>query len=132
MPSTQLGIAQGYLTIHPDLGVPNFRFLAKVGSFWNKYGMAGEYDAGKYDTYMFGRTHQMGEVLEAEYDLDDVTFRLSHGIGTRGEQIAFQQLQAGAPTFPSGLENNYPGFTLLQHGHAGGGSGPHHAAFTDG
>jgi hypothetical protein len=117
--STQLGIAQGFLTIHPDLGVPNFRLQAKVGSFWDKYGMAGEYDAGKYDTYMFGRTHQTGETLAAEYDVDDVTLRLSHGIGTRAEQIAFTQLQAGNPTFPAGVENNYPGFTLLNHLHAG-------------
>ena len=117
--STQLGIAQGYVTIHPDLGLPNLRLQAKIGSFWDKYGMAGEYDAGKYDTYMFGRTHQTGETIEAEYDVSDLTFRLSHGIGTRAEQIAFTQLQAGNPTLPSGNENNYPGFTLLQHLHAG-------------
>jgi hypothetical protein len=117
--STQLGIAQGYVTIHPDLGLRSLRLQAKVGSFWDKYGMAGEYDAGKYDTYMFGRTHQTGETIEAEYDVSDVTLRLSHGIGTRAEQIAFTQLQAGNPTLPSGNENNYPGFTLLQHLHAG-------------
>jgi hypothetical protein len=117
--ASQLGIAQAYLTIHPDLGVSNFRLTAKVGSFWDKYGMASQYDAGKYDTYMFGRTHQMGETLAAEYVVDDFTFRLSHGIGTRAEQVAFTQLQYGLPTFPGGSENNYPGFTLLNHGHAG-------------
>jgi hypothetical protein len=117
--ATQLGIAQGYLTIHPDLGIPKFRAEAKVGSFWDKFGMAGEYDAGKYDTYMFGRTHQMGERIALEYDVSDLTFRVSHGIGTRAEQLAFTPLQAGNPTLPSGLENNYPGFTLLNHAHAG-------------
>jgi len=117
--STQLGIAQGYVTLHPDLGLRSLRLKAKIGSFWDKYGMAGEYDAGKYDTYMFGRTHQTGETIEAEYDVSNVTLRLSHGIGTRAEQIAFTQLQAGNPTLPAGNENNYPGFTLLQHLHVG-------------
>jgi len=117
--STQLGIAQGFLTIHPDLGAPRFRAEAKVGSFWDKFGMAGEYDAGKYDTYMFGRTHQMGERIALEYDVGDLTLRASHGIGTRAEQLAFTQLQAGNPTLPSGNESNYPGFTLLNHAHAG-------------
>ena len=116
--STQLGIAQGFLTIHPDLG-SKFRVEAKIGSFWDKFGMAGEYDAGKYDTYMFGRTHQMGERIALEYDVGDLTLRLSHGIGTRAEQLAFTQLQAGNPTLPSGNEDNYPGFTLLNHAHAG-------------
>jgi hypothetical protein len=117
--STQLGIAQGFLTIHPDLGVRNLRFQAKVGSFWDKYGMAGEYDAGKYDTYMFGRTHQVGETVSLEYDVKDFTFRVAQGIGTRAEQLAFTPLQAGLFTIPAGNESNYPGFTLLQHVHAG-------------
>lgn len=117
--ASQLGIAQAYLTIHPDLGLSNLRLTAKVGSFWDKYGTASQYDAGKYDTYMFGRTHQMGETLAAEYVHDDYTFRLSHGIGTRAEQIAFTQLQAGLFTPPSTFEGNYPGFTLLNHGHIG-------------
>jgi hypothetical protein len=116
---SQLGIAQGYLTIHPDLGVAGLHLTWKVGAFWDKYGMASQYDAGKYDTYMFGRTHQMGETLAAEYTVDDWTFRLSHGIGTRAEQIAFTQLQAGLFTPPSTFETNYPGFTLLNHVHIG-------------
>jgi hypothetical protein len=117
--ATQLGIAQGYLTVHPDLGTSKLRTEAKIGSFWDKFGMAGEYDAGKYDTYMFGRTHQMGERIALDYDVDDFTFHIAHGIGTRAEQLAFTQLQAGNPTLPAGNENNYPGFTLLNHAHAG-------------
>ena len=117
--SSQLGIAQAFLTIHPDLGLSNLRLTWKVGAFWDKYGMASQYDAGKYDTYMFGRTHQMGESLAMEYTLDDFTFRLSHGIGTRAEQIAFTQLTQGQFTPPTTYETNLPGFTLLNHGHAG-------------
>jgi hypothetical protein len=117
--ATQLGIAQAYLTIHPDLRISSLHLTWKVGAFWDRYGMASEYDAGKYDTYMFGRTHQMGESLAAEYALGNWRFRLSHGIGTRAEQVAFTQLQYGLPTFPGGSENNYPGFTLLHHVHGG-------------
>ena len=117
--STQLGIAQAFLTIHPDLGVSALHLTWKLGAFWDKYGMASQYDAGKYDTYMFGRTHQMGETLLAEYTVDDFTFRVSHGIGTRAEQIAFTQLQAGAFTPPSTFETNLPGFTLINHEHVG-------------
>jgi hypothetical protein len=116
---TQLGIAQAYLTIHPDLGLSNLHLTWKVGAFWDRYGMASQYDAGKYDTYMFGRTHQMGESLAAEYAFNDWTFRLSHGIGTRAEQVAFTQLQGGQFTPPSTFEQNFPGFTLLNHGHVG-------------
>lgn len=117
--STQLGIAQGFLTVHPDLGLSNVRLTWKVGSFWDKYGMASQYDAGKYDTYMFGRTHQMGETLSGEITTDDFTFRLAHGIGTRAEQIAFTQLTQGQFTPPTTYETNLPGFTLLTHAHAG-------------
>ena len=85
------------------------RLKWKVGSFWEKYGQAGDYDAGKYDTYLFGRIHQIGEALAAEIDVGDFTLKVSHGIGAKLEQVA-----AGtAPTAGS------PGFTLLDHLHAG-------------
>jgi hypothetical protein len=107
--NAQLGIAQGFVTVTPDLGLSTVRIKWKVGSFWEKYGQAGKYDAGHYDTYLFGRTHQIGESLAAEADAGDFTFRLTHGIGAKLEQVA-----AGtAPTVGA------PGFTLLDHAHAG-------------
>ncbi|MBV9950239.1 MAG: hypothetical protein JOZ69_25585, partial [Myxococcales bacterium] len=75
--ATQFGIAQAYFTVHPDLGLSNLRLTWKVGAFQDRYGMAAMYDAGPYDTYMFGRTHQMGESLALEVDLDEWTLRLS-------------------------------------------------------
>jgi len=117
--ATQFGISYAYFTVHPDLGMSDFRLTWKVGAFGDRYGMAAMYDAGPYDTYMFGRTHQAGETLAVEYDLDEYTFRLSHGIGTRAEQIAFTPLQFGQGTIPSGNESNFPGFTLITHVHAG-------------
>ncbi len=99
----QFGISQAYVTMKPTVGDGSLRLDWKVGAFWNRYGMAGKYDAGKYDTYLFGRTHSMGETLAAEYDVGDFTLKASHGIGTKAEQ---------GLAFP-------PGFSLINHLHAG-------------
>jgi hypothetical protein len=105
--SSQLGIAQAYVTLTPHLGA-HIRIKTKIGAFWNKYGMSGKYDAGKYDTYLFGRTHVMGEVIEAEADAGDLTFRLSEGFGVKDEELEFSPI-----TYP------FPGFTMVPHAHAG-------------
>jgi hypothetical protein len=104
---SQLGIAQAYVTLTPSLGA-RLRIKWKVGSFWDKYGMSGKYDAGKYDMYLFGRTHTIGESLHGEYDVGDFTLRASQGFGVKDEQLEFTAL---SPPFP--------GFTLLNHIHAG-------------
>ncbi|MDP9149503.1 MAG: hypothetical protein M3O36_06130, partial [Myxococcota bacterium] len=108
--TSQLGIAQGWVTVKPDPGVVGLRLNWKVGAFWDKFGMAGKYDAGKYDTYLFGRTHQMGETFGGEYDVGDFTLRLSHGIGIHNEAAAYS-----APSMSGGD----PGFSLVHHLHAG-------------
>jgi hypothetical protein len=99
----QFGIGQGWVTIHPDPGLENARFEWRVGSFWEKFGQAGKYDAGPYDTYIIGRTHQMGESLKGEYDVadGDITLKAEHGIGAHGE------------------ERSGSAFTLLHHFHVG-------------
>ncbi|MEO8900806.1 MAG: hypothetical protein ABI488_04100 [Polyangiaceae bacterium] len=102
-PTTQLGISDGYVDLTPDLGYENFRLAWRVGAFSNKYGSAGKYDAGEYDTYMFGRIHNAGEALHAEYDLDEQnTFLLEHGIGFRK---------------PDPSQYNNTRFTMLNHAH---------------
>ncbi|MEO7032248.1 MAG: hypothetical protein ABI548_00370 [Polyangiaceae bacterium] len=102
-PTTQLGIADGYVDLTPDLGYENFRLAWRVGAFSNKYGSAGKYDAGEYDTYMFGRIHNAGEALHVEYDLDEQnTFLLEHGIGFRK---------------PDPSQYNNTRFTMLHHAH---------------
>jgi hypothetical protein len=102
---TQLGIAQGYVTLFSDLGYENVRLRWKVGAFSDKYGSAGVYDAGEYDTYMFGRTHQMGETLRMELDLTEAwTLWGEHGIGTKR---------------PDPNPYNNARFTMLHHAHVG-------------
>ena len=102
----QLGISQGWVTWQPDVGLAGARLVWKVGSFWNRYGGAGKYDAGQYDTYAFGRTHAMGETVRGEYDISDATtLGIEHGIGTK-------------PAHPAVTPRNR--FTLLHHAHIDG------------
>jgi hypothetical protein len=79
--SSQLGVAQAWVTLMPNIG--KLRLNWKVGAFWDKYGMSGKYDAGKYDMYLFGRLHVMGQTLRAEYPVGDFTLRASEGFGIR-------------------------------------------------
>lgn len=102
--SAQFGIAQAWLTLTPSLGYQNVRLDANVGAFWSKYGMAGKYDGGKYDTYLFGRTHQMGETVKLAIDIDKLTLWAEEGFG--GKQ-------------PDPSMYNAAKFSLLVHGHAG-------------
>jgi hypothetical protein len=102
--NAQFGIGQGWLTLTPKLGYQNVRLEAKVGSFWAKYGMAGKYDAGKFDTFLFGRTHTMGETVRMEIDVGKVTLWGEQGFGAKQ---------------PDPNKYNNAKFTLLAHGHAG-------------
>jgi hypothetical protein len=101
----QFGISQGWISLTPDLGYENVRIEAKAGSFWSRYGLAGKWDAGEYDTYLFGRTHVMGEAVRVDYDLDDAhTLWFEQGLGAKR---------------PDPSQFNNARFTMLNHLHAG-------------
>lgn len=102
----QAGIGQAWVTITPDmLSIDeDMRLQIKVGSFWNRYGGMGRYDAGAYDTFLFGRTHVMGETVRMEYDLEDTVLFFEQGFGTKE---------------PNPDPNHNTKFTLLAHLHAG-------------
>jgi len=104
-PKTQYGIGQAYVTLTPDLGYENMRLALKVGAYQDRYGAAGKYDAGEYDTYLFGRTHVMGETLRADYDLTEST------------ALWFEEGVGGKRPDPSSFNNAR--FTMLAHGHVG-------------
>ncbi|HEU5077435.1 MAG TPA: hypothetical protein VFU02_24755 [Polyangiaceae bacterium] len=102
--TAQFGIGQGWVEFNSDLGYENIRFNAKAGSFWSRYGMAGKYDAGEYDTYLFGRTHTMGAASRVEVGLDDeYTLGIEGGLGGRR---------------PDPSIFNRARFTMLAHAHA--------------
>jgi hypothetical protein len=99
----QWGITQGYVTLTPDLGYENVRLWAKAGAIVDKYGQAGRYDPGEYDTYMFGRTHVMGETLHVDYDVSDSwTLGLEQGFGSKK---------------PDPSQYNNARYTMLHHEH---------------
>jgi hypothetical protein len=104
-PETNYGIGQAYVTLAPDLGYENFRLSLKVGAYQDKYGAAGKYDAGEYDTYLFGRTHVMGETLRIDYDV------------TESWGLWFEKGLGGKRPDPSSFNNSR--FTMLAHAHAG-------------
>jgi hypothetical protein len=108
-PQTQYGIGQAYVTLAPDLGYEDMRLSLKVGASQDKYGAAGKYDAGEYDTYLFGRTHVIGETLRAEYDL------------TPSWSLWAEEGVGGKRADPSAFNNSR--FTMLAHAHAGLNSG---------
>jgi len=104
-PTNQYGIGQAFVTLTPDLGYENMRIALKVGAYQDRYGAAGKYDAGEYDTYLFGRTHVMGETLRADYDLTEAWgLWAEEGVG-------------GKRPDPSSFNNAR--FTMLAHGHVG-------------
>lgn len=123
----QFGIGQAWVTVTPDLPVDGLRMNWKIGAFWEKFGQAGKYDAGAYDTYMFGRTHVLGESLGFDYDVGDVTFHVRHGFGAHLEMVPAGVPIDGALNAQATVSNaaniaplgGAPGYTLLDHVHAG-------------
>ena len=117
----QLGIDQAFIKLDfSDLLEDKGGFIANVGVFQNRYGAAGRYDAGKYDTYLIGRTHVAGETLTAFYHLTDLlTLTLEEGFGATLEIF---RRNAGFPD-PGPDWAPYPGpvqqgTQLVAHGHA--------------
>lgn len=104
-PIAQFGVAQAYVTLTPKLRTQRLNLMWKVGSFYNRYGMSGRYDQGEIETYLFSRTHTMGETLTANVTLNpDFNLWIEHGIGA---------------TRPDPQQYNAARFTLLHHVHLG-------------
>ena len=100
-----------------------------VGGFTNRYGAAGRYDGGKYETYLFGRTHVAGFTTNLTYDAsEDWSFQVEGGFGADLEPIPFygppQGAMAATPLQQLAAWEPYPGpvpqeSTFVAHGHLG-------------
>jgi hypothetical protein len=92
--------AQGWVTLDSDfqLGALRPHVALQAGVFWQRWGMF-----EKYDTYLFGRFHQVGGAVDLDVPLGDWTLRLTGGVGGN---------RNGSPDDGTGL-------TLLQYAHAG-------------
>ena len=86
---SQLGIDQAWITLNFPRAFGHVGGLVcSAGIFANRYGNAGRYDAGRYDTYLFGRTHTAGETLTARFDLTDrLDLVLEHGFGAKTDVL---------------------------------------------
>jgi hypothetical protein len=96
---SQLGLAQAYVTLHwdRDLRGLNLGLTIKGGSFWDRFGWL-----RYYDTYTFGRTHQLGGQAKLELRGRRWAAWLLYGIGAHQEAIDANQ-----------------GFTLINYLNAG-------------
>lgn len=85
----QLGISKGYLTFRHAFAFgesAKLRLKIKGGAFSDRFGWQ-----EKYDTYLFGRTHQMGEQVRAELDVGKFTFSVLDGFGAHLDNIKNNQ-----------------------------------------
>jgi hypothetical protein len=127
-PQAQLGINEAFVTLRlPKLLGPRGGITWNVGAFQGGYGTAGQYDTGKYDTYLFGATHAAGETLSISYDLtDDWTIRGEHGIGAKidmpvygADYTAERAEQAATEPGKPYYGPVAPGGTMVHHAHLG-------------
>src|SRR5580698_6515998 len=127
---SNLGINEAFLSMSwPEFVSENARLTLIAGAYTNRYGAAGRYDAGRYETYLFGRTHTAGETLTYDYDLNDWTFEGEEGFGGKLEPIPFYGPPEGNTATVSANQNlpawdPYPGpvpqeSTFVAHVHAG-------------
>jgi hypothetical protein len=116
---SQLGIAQSFVTINSPQAFGDRGGLTwNVGAFSNRYGTAAQYDAGKYDTYLFGATHVGGETVSGYYELSpSLTLAIDHGVGAKMDVTPLVPgLEAPYLPYPGDVQQ---GSTLLHHAHVG-------------
>ncbi len=119
----QLGINQAFLAFNLTDMFGRWGGLRwYVGAYGDRYGAAGQYDAGKYETYLFGRTRAAGETLNAFFNVaPNWQLVLEHGIGGKLDN---------APVFNFDDEGEFPMYlpwagpvqmlpTYVTHAHAG-------------
>jgi hypothetical protein len=114
-PPSQAGVNDLFLSIFPSLGSLG-RATIYVGAFSNRYGIAGEYDEGRYGTPLIARTNGVGENVLFNLSLgSEFALLLEHG-------FQGQTNKAGNGTIPAGY-NDFAdpgvGSSFVHHAHAG-------------
>jgi len=91
----QQGIDQAFVTVNfPEAFGDVGGLVWNVGAFYNRYGTAGKYDGGMYETYLFGRTRVSGSTLQANLDLGGpLTLTIEQGLGAKLEIQSFANNQ---------------------------------------
>ena len=85
----QLGVNEAFLTLSfPKVFGERGGLFLNAGIFGNRYGGMGRFDAGRYDTYIFGQTHVAGETLTAKLALtDNLALVIEHGFGATADVL---------------------------------------------
>jgi len=91
----QQGIDQAFLTLNfPEAFGDRGGIVLNAGSFQNRYGTAGKYDGGMYETYLFGRTHVAGLTATANVDATpEIGITAEVGGGSKIEVVPFTNNQ---------------------------------------
>ena len=91
----QQGIDQAFLTLNfPEAFGDRGGIVLNAGSFQNRYGTAGKYDGGMYETYLFGRTHVAGLTATANVDATpEIGLTGEFGGGSKIEVVPFTNNQ---------------------------------------
>jgi hypothetical protein len=123
-----LGINEAFISMsYPEFIDEDARLTLIAGAYTNRYGAAGRYDAGRYETYLFGRTHVAGATVTFDQDVNDWTFEAEGGFGGKLEPIPFYASPGISSTNPNAqlpAWEPYPGpvpqeSTFVAHGHLG-------------
>jgi hypothetical protein len=125
-----LGINEAFISMsYPEFIDEDARLTLVAGAYTNRYGAAGRYDAGRYETYLFGRTHTAGATVTFDQDVADWTVEAEGGFGGKLEPIPFYG-SAGNVAPGSNTNPNFPIWepfsgpvpqesTFVAHGHLG-------------
>jgi hypothetical protein len=115
--SANLGINQAFVTVNlPSAFSGRLKAGWNVGAFSDRYGAMGPDNAGKYETYLFGRTHVAGETFRASYALDNFHIRFEHGVGGKIDRVNDTSRIIANPDL---ILEGQVGSTLLHHAHLG-------------
>jgi hypothetical protein len=88
----QWGIAQASLTWQRNFTNPVLKhLLVRAGMFWNRLGYI-----EPYDTYVFGRTHQGGIMVQAEFPWVELTYGMGAHLALPNESQGFTPLFYGS------------------------------------
>ncbi len=111
----QQGIDQVFLTMNfPEAFGDRGGLVWNIGSFQNRYGVAGKYDAGMYETYLFGRTHIAGSTWTGNFSnvdaAGDWSLIAEAGFGSKLDVVPFlnNQNYQVFQNVPIGANNGSP------------------------
>ena len=118
--SGQEGVFQAFLNLRvPHFAGTSARVEWTVGSFSNRYGAMGKYDAGKYETVIMGRTHLLGETAALSMDFGPWTVSFEDGFGAKGDHLIGAAGSLTDTTNPDLYGEGHLGATLAHHAHVG-------------